>query len=86
LHAVRDRADVPPFAVEELPRTARAAGFEVVAANGFFAVMEPQLGFEFYAATTAALKDRAIQTGVATARAVDELVNTLRAAKPQSTA
>jgi hypothetical protein len=80
MHAVRDRADVPPSVVEDLPRTARAAGFEVVNANGWFAVIEPRAGFEFYAASLAAVKERAVQVGVATAQAIDEQIDALRAA------
>jgi SAM-dependent methyltransferase len=80
LHQVRDRTGVPPAAVEDLAQTATAAGFEVLDTGGWFAVTAPEEGFGFYAATTAALKDRATELGVASGAAVDELVTTLRAA------
>jgi SAM-dependent methyltransferase len=81
LHAVRDRTGVPTWAVEELPNTARAAGFEVVNTEGYFAILEPPVGFEIYAVLLEALRPRAIELDVESASSVDELVNTLRAAR-----
>jgi SAM-dependent methyltransferase len=80
LHAVMQRAGLPAQTVEELPRSARAAGLDVVAARGFFLLTDPpELGFELHAATAAAYRDRATALGVS-AETVDELLNTLRTA------
>jgi SAM-dependent methyltransferase len=82
LHEVIESAGAQPLAVEGLPGSARAAGLEVVFESGFFASTQPALGFELHASTLAAAKDRAVRSGVATERDVDELVGELRAAKP----
>ena len=74
------RAGVSADTVEDLPRSARAAGLAVVAASGFFLLTDPpQLGFELHAATAAASRDRAIAHGIS-AETIDELVDSLRAA------
>ncbi|HEY6274703.1 MAG TPA: class I SAM-dependent methyltransferase [Streptosporangiaceae bacterium] len=44
LNEVMERAGVPRESVEGLPRSARAADLEVVAANGFFVTGDPDLG------------------------------------------
>jgi SAM-dependent methyltransferase len=67
-------------AVEDLPRSARVAGLEVVYLSGFFRVTVPQLGFDLHAATAAAVRERAINLGIA-AREIDNLVQALRSAK-----
>jgi SAM-dependent methyltransferase len=76
-----ERAGVPPGAIEHLPRSARAAGLEIVEANGFFLVHEPEVGFELHASSATAMRERTVRSGVATERQIDELVATLRAAK-----
>jgi ubiquinone/menaquinone biosynthesis C-methylase UbiE len=76
-----ERAGTPPGAIDDLPKFAAAAGLDVVQAGGFFMVMTPPLGFELFAATLIATKQRAVSLGVATAQKVDELVNDLRAAE-----
>jgi SAM-dependent methyltransferase len=74
------RAGAVHAAAERLPRTAREAGLEVVAAEGFFLTLEPELGFELHAATLAATAGRAAKLGIA-AETIDDLVQSLRAAK-----
>jgi ubiquinone/menaquinone biosynthesis C-methylase UbiE len=80
LHEVMERAGASRAAVENLPRSARAAGLEVAEASGFFLLAEPELGFELHASTLAAARDRAIKSGIA-AEIVDDLVLTIRAGK-----
>jgi SAM-dependent methyltransferase len=80
LHMVMHRAGLPAQTVADLPRSAPAAGLDVVAASGFFLLTDPpELGFELHAATAAASRDRALALGVS-AETIDELVNTLRTA------
>jgi hypothetical protein len=80
LHEVMERAGVPRGTAEGLPRSARAAGLEVAGADGFFAILDPGLGFEIHASTFAAARERAIKAGFA-AEAIDEVVASLRSAK-----
>jgi ubiquinone/menaquinone biosynthesis C-methylase UbiE len=80
LHEVMERAGVPHEAIESLPRSARAAGLDVVEADGFFCTQDPELGFEIHAGSLAAASERAVEAGVA-AELIDDLVATLRAAK-----
>ena len=75
-----ERIGMPHGAVEGLPRSARAAGLEVVAAEGFFILGEPGLAFEIHASTLQAFKDAAVSLGVA-AEHVDALIAALRAGK-----
>jgi hypothetical protein len=81
LHRLLERAGVPPRLVEDLPRYAREAGFEVAGASGYFSSLDPELGFELHATTIAAARERATQSGVATEREIDDLILSLRAAK-----
>jgi len=82
LHGLLEQVvGVPHGAVESLPQFARAAGLDVVAVNGSFATMDPEVGFDLHADTLAAAKDRGVASGVWTADQVDTLVNDLRAAK-----
>jgi SAM-dependent methyltransferase len=81
LYKVMESSGARPRAVDDLPRTARAVGFEVVQANGFFLPLDPELGFEIHAATLAAGKERALKAGAATEEEIDETVRALRAAK-----
>ena len=71
------RTGVPAGAVEDLPRSARQAGFEVTATYGSFLILDPELGFENYAATIATARERGIQLGIAAER-IDGLVRDLR--------
>ena len=80
LHRVMQGAGVPRDAVEDLPRSAQEAGFEVAGTSGYFMVMDPELGFEIHASTMAAARTRAIRSGVATEQMIDDLVLSLRAA------
>jgi hypothetical protein len=81
LHNLMERAGVPYEAVENLPRSAREAGFEVSGMSGYFMTMDPELGFEIHASTIAAARERAIRSGIATENQIDDLVRGLRAAK-----
>jgi ubiquinone/menaquinone biosynthesis C-methylase UbiE len=74
-------AGVPNAAVDDLAESARAAGLEVVATDGSFATIGPELGFDLHAATLLAARERAIAAGVADAQQIDTLVSDLRAAK-----
>ena len=73
-------AGVPHGAIEDLPRSARAAGLEVVEADGFFCTQDPELGFGIHAGTLAAARERALKAGIA-AETIDDLVAVLSAAK-----
>ena len=57
-------AGVPHGAIEDLPRSARAAGLEVVEADGFFCTQDPELGFGIHAGTLAAARERALKAGI----------------------
>ena len=83
LHEVMELAGVPRGTVDGLPRSARAAGLEVVEANGFFITLDPELGFELHAGTLAAARERAAKSGIV-AEKIDDLVVNLRAAKDGS--
>ncbi len=82
LHRLLERAGVPPDSVENLPRHAREAGFEVEAVSGYFAAMDPRVGLEIHANTLAAARDRAVMAGVATEAEIDDLILSVRAAQP----
>lgn len=80
MHEVMDMAGASRGGVEGLERAARAAGLEVAEANGCFATVDPELGFELHAASLEAVKDRAIRSGIAAGK-IDDLLGELRAAK-----
>jgi hypothetical protein len=80
IHELLDRAGVPSGAVEDLPRSAREAGFEVAAMSGHFMIADPELVFEIHAATLVAARERGTQLGIAAER-VDNLARDIRAAK-----
>jgi len=81
MHQLLERAGVPSGAVEDLARSAREAGFEVCTTSGAFMTTDPELGFELHASTVAAARERAIRSGIATEKLLDDLVGSLRAAK-----
>jgi ubiquinone/menaquinone biosynthesis C-methylase UbiE len=72
---------VPPGAVDGLAVSARTAGLDVVAADGSFGLIDPELGFELHAATLLAARERAVASGIATGQQIDDLAGDLRAAK-----
>jgi hypothetical protein len=80
LHQVLQRAAAYGV-IEDLPRSAREAGFEVCAVYGYFKTLEPNLGFELDASTMAAARERATRAGVATDQHIDDLVHALQAAR-----
>jgi len=82
LHELLERAGgVPRSAVDGLAGSARAAGLEVVAADGSFRTLDPELGFDLHASTLASARERAVTSGVAAGKQIDDLVSDLRAAK-----
>jgi SAM-dependent methyltransferase len=80
IHELLDRAGVPPGTVEDLPRSAQEAGFEVAGMNGCFLTADPEIVFGIHAATLAAARERATQVGIAADR-IDDLVQDIEAAK-----
>jgi SAM-dependent methyltransferase len=82
LYELVERAGgVPHGAVDGLARSARAAGLDVVAADGIFGIIDPELGFDLHASTLSAARERAVASGVAAGTQIDDLVSELRAAK-----
>jgi len=82
LYELLERAGgVPRGAIDGLAGSARAAGLEVVAVDGSFATMDPELGFDLHAATVLAARERAVASGIASGQQIDDLVSDLRAAK-----
>jgi ubiquinone/menaquinone biosynthesis C-methylase UbiE len=73
------RAGTPLGAVENLPRSAREAGFEVAAMSGSSAIAGPEL-FETHAGTLIAARERGTQLGIAAER-IDDLARTIQTAK-----
>ena len=80
IHELLRRAGVPTGAVEDLPRSAREAGFEVAAMSGSFMTADPELVFEIHAGTLTAARERGAQLGIAAER-IDDLARNIRAAK-----
>src|SRR5262249_49542788 len=81
MHDVLEWVGVPPRVVEDLPRAARAAGLEVADAHGFFNLREPEMGLELHARTLIAMRERVIESGIATVAEIDDLISALRAVK-----
>jgi hypothetical protein len=75
-----ERAGAPHQAVEDLPRFARAAGFEVTAMSGFVSVLTPEVGLQIAMANLAAVRERAQALGIATEQQLDEIMGGLSAA------
>jgi len=80
IHRLIESTGTRPRTVDDLPAAALAAGLELVRVGGFFLPCEPARGFELHAATAAAVKDRAVNAGIATETEIDRLVGDLRAA------
>jgi ubiquinone/menaquinone biosynthesis C-methylase UbiE len=72
---------VPRHAVDGLAGSARAAGLDVVAVDGSFGIIDPELGFDLHAATLLAARERAVASGIAAGQQIDDLASDLRAAK-----
>jgi SAM-dependent methyltransferase len=72
---------VPPGAVDGLAGSARAAGLDVVAIDGSFGIIDPEVGFDLHAATLLAARERAVASGIAAGQQIDDLASDLRAAK-----
>ena len=80
IYELLHRAGVPSGAVDDLPRSAREAGLEVTATNGFFMTADPELVFEIHAGTLAAARERGTQLGIAAER-FDGLMRHIQTAK-----
>ena len=80
LYETIERAGTPHQAVEDLPRIARAAGFEVTAMTGFVKMFPPEVGLQLAMANVAAVRERAQALGVATEQQLDGLMGGLSAA------
>ena len=80
IHEAIGRVGVPRGVVEDLPRFARLAGFEVAGVSGSFAVTAPRVGFDLHAATAAAIRERATSMGLSGEK-VDALAQEIRAAQ-----
>ena len=80
LHQSMEGFGAQDQAVEQLSRSAVAAGLEVVSLDGSFAVASPDRMFAIHAATLAAARERATTAGLATEDAIDGLIGELRAA------
>jgi len=82
VYQVLERAGgVPHGAVDGLAGSAHAAGLNVVAVDGRFGIIDPELGFDLHAATLLAARERAVASGIATGQQIDDLVSDLHAAK-----
>ena len=82
MYQVLERAGgVPPGSVDGLAGSARAAGLDVVAVDGSFGIIDPELGFDLHAATLLAARERAVASGIATGQQIDDLVSDIRGAK-----
>jgi hypothetical protein len=82
VYQVLERAGGVPYGtVDGLAGSARAAGLDVVAVDGGFGIIDPELGFDLHAATLLAARERAVGAGIASGQQIDDLVSDLRAAK-----
>jgi len=82
VYQVLERAGGVPYGtVDGLAGSARAAGLDVVAVDGSFGIIDPELGFDLHAATLLAARERAVGAGIASGQQIDDLVSDLRAAK-----
>jgi len=79
-HRLVEGFGAPAQAVEQLPRSAAAAGLEVVRVDGSFIVHNPDQGFAIHAGALAAAPERATAAGLVTGEEIDRLVSDLRTA------
>ncbi|GAB3360671.1 methyltransferase domain-containing protein [Amycolatopsis echigonensis] len=80
LHRAIERGGASPTAIDDLPATAREAGFDVVRLGGSFQPADPATGFGLHAATTVAVRAQIIASGVATSEEVDGVIDRLHTA------
>ena len=59
----------------------RGKAADVVAVDGSFGIIDPELGFDLHAGTLLAARARAVASGIATGQQVDDLASDLHAAK-----
>ena len=73
LYELMERAGgVPHAAVDDLARSARAAGFEVVEVNGTFGTLDPELGFDLHASTLESARERVVASGIPAGKQIDD--------------
>ena len=80
LYETIERAGTPRGAVEDLPRSARSAGLDVIAMSGFCVVVGPEEGLRIATANVAAVRDRALALGAATKEQLNDITAGLSAA------
>lgn len=80
LYQAIERGGASPTAVEDLPASADRAGFDVVQLGGCFQPIDPATGYGLHAATIAAVRERIVAGGVATAGEIDAIIDRLRTA------
>jgi SAM-dependent methyltransferase len=81
MHELAERVGVPHRTTNDLQRAAQNAGLEVVSVDGFFTIITGDLGFDLHGGTLAAMRDRAIQLGVASEQEIDELAGAIGAGR-----
>jgi SAM-dependent methyltransferase len=79
-HRLVEGFGAPAQAVEQLPRSAAAAGLQVVRMDGSF-IIDPGQGFAIHAGALAAARERATAAGLAAREEIDGLVSDLHAAR-----
>jgi hypothetical protein len=80
LHHAIQSAGASPTAIEDLPATAKQAGFDLVRLGGSCQPTDPATGFELHAATTSAVRDQIVASGASTTEEIDAIIDRLRTA------
>lgn len=79
-HRLVEEFGAPAQAIEQLPRSAAAAGLQVVRTDGSVIIDDTGQGFAIHAGSLAAARERATAAGLAVGEEIDGLVSDLRAA------
>jgi SAM-dependent methyltransferase len=81
MYRAMESNDIPSFSVEALPRSAQAAGLEVVDVDGYYRVdLDAVRSLDLHMTTLAASRARLVAAGVATDAEVDALLAEIKAA------
>jgi SAM-dependent methyltransferase len=81
MYRAMEASGIPSFSVEELPRSANAAGLEVVDVDGYYrARLDAVRSLDLHMSTLAATRERIVAAGVATDAEVDDLLAEIKAA------
>jgi SAM-dependent methyltransferase len=81
MYRAMESNDIPSFSVEALPRSAQAAGLEVVDADGYYRVdLDAVRSLDLHMTTLAAGRARIVASDVATDAEVDGLLAEIKAA------